>query len=735
MNTTNHTCGYNSNGSTAIGFPFCENPEICSVPDPTQIGNGLCNTGSYNREVCGYDGGDCCAATCADGDMYTCGYNDNNTFVGFRSCNDPDQCTALDQSIIANGECDATTNNRVCGWDGGDCCEYTCISTDVECGYRLSTLNGTNVTRFVGFDSCEDPDGTPEGVCLESADLIGNGFCNALNTTTHNTALCNWDGGDCCRATCVGSTCGRSPDNSTNVGYDNCRDPTACRGIPTNLGDSICDSDAIYNNEVCGWDGGDCCENSCESSGNVTCGANGYERCRDPDNLYPTDLLVNCTLPLFNWGNGDCDQRRGAEGLNNLACAWDGGDCCAQTCEDGDVDCSDKSSDDEWFCEDPLVINTIMSLVPECTDQIWFVGDGYCDGDSFGHNSAKCGWDGGDCCADTCVGNDAYRCGVVNFQCKDPNSTEYLECAEPDNDVRARVGDGFCDISGKSVGYELNTAACSWDGGDCCPSTCNATANECPLNVYECLDPDATDSGATGACTGVTTSFFGDGACDDGAYNTAACGWDGGDCCASTCRNRATARVGFDAYQCGDRRFQCLDPNATENERGNSQCPFEPFSWIGDGFCDHDTDANTGDCNYDGGDCCESTCEEGRLFSCDTEDDIYCEDPFIGTPPPQVTVAPNQTRAAPSNETRAPVVPPTRAPVATRAPVGTRAPTTTRGPPPTTTSSAVGDTTVTTAPIVGDTTVTTAPITTISSGSSAVVSLGCVIALVVALGQ
>lgn len=74
------------------GFPDC------SVDIPVQIGNGVCNGGDYNTEVCGYDGGDCIEW--------------NQKF--------PD-CKLDDLSFVANGLCDKESNSLECGWDGGDC--------------------------------------------------------------------------------------------------------------------------------------------------------------------------------------------------------------------------------------------------------------------------------------------------------------------------------------------------------------------------------------------------------------------------------------------------------------------------------------------------------------------------------------------------------------------------------------------------------------------------------------
>jgi hypothetical protein len=64
----------------------------------------------------------------------------------------------------------------------------------------------------------------------------------------------------------------------------------------------------------------------------------------------------------------------------------------------------------------------------------------------------------------------------------------------------SHLGDAVCD-----TGTEANTAACNWDGGDCCVSTCKSTTSaECLPVDFFCLDPDASTvvappSGATGA--------------------------------------------------------------------------------------------------------------------------------------------------------------------------------------------------------------------------------------------
>jgi len=114
------------------------------------------------------------------------------------------------------------------------------------------------------------------------------------------------------------------------------------------------------------------------------------------------------------------------------------------------------------------------------------------------------------------------------------------------------VGDGWCDPEAP-----YNTAACEWDGGDCCECTCQEGGlNVCGLNGYNCLDPDADCLPGTEECTATNEDWLGDGYCDGFPYNTAACNWDWGDCCECTCIDGAF-------YSCGSQvPYNCQDPNA-----------------------------------------------------------------------------------------------------------------------------------------------------------------------------
>ena len=77
-------------------------------------------------------------------------------------------------------------------------------------------------------------------------------------------------------------------------------------------------------------------------------------------------------------------------------------------------------------------------------------------------------------CASTCDGTDAYACGEAGFDCSDVNATDFGICPPFNADLRARVGNGVCDLTGATLNQRLNVARCNWDGGDWCVPTWRA---------------------------------------------------------------------------------------------------------------------------------------------------------------------------------------------------------------------------------------------------------------------
>ena len=226
------------------------------------------------------------------------------------------------------------------------------------------------------------------------------------------------------------------------------------------------------------------------------------------------------------------------------------------------------------------------------------IGNSNCDP---GNNNEACGWDGEDCCECTCVSNPEQDSSCVVFSCMDPNSgcaepglLEYTNCT---GDVSC-INDGWCD-------YENNNEACGWDGKDCCECACiDGGPNDCGSAGYGCLDPNSecTDPRLLGYsnCSGAV-NWIDDGDCDS-VNNNEACGWDRGDCCECTC-------IDGEYYECSSSEFFCKDWDSGCTDALVSQykkCSGD-LSLFGDGLCDSEN--NNEACGWDGGECCECTCE------------------------------------------------------------------------------------------------------------------------------
>ena len=318
----------------------------------------------------------------------------------------------------------------------------------------------------------------------------------------------------------------------------------------------------------------------------------------------------NCDGDVSSIGNSYCDP-----GNNNEACGWDGEDCCECTCFSNP---EQAYSCEVFSCVDPNSGCAEPGLLEytNCTGDVSFINDGWCDNEN---NNEACGWDGNDCCECMCIDGNKYDCGSGGYWCLDPNS----ECTDPrllkytncTGDV-SFINDGWCD-------YETNNEACGWDGKDCCECTClDREHHDCGSGGYGCLDPNSecTDPSLLrySNCSGAL-SWIDNGNCDS-VNNIEACGWDGGDCCECTC-------VDGEFYNCTSSEFFCkdLDSGCTDALVSEYKNCSGDLSFFGDGLCTSEN--NNEACGWDGGECCECTCE-GEPCALNTEYGLFeCLDP------------------------------------------------------------------------------------------------------------
>lgn len=116
---------------------------------------------------------------------------------------------------------------------------------------------------------------------------------------------------------------------------------------PSWVGDGHCDH-CEYNTEECGFDGGDCCSETCEDSTNYACEGNNFH-CMDPSTKEyqeETAIMLNCEDYFI--GNGNCDQKN-----NNEQCGFDGGDRCEVSCVNSTSFICGNLGDWADSCKDP----------------------------------------------------------------------------------------------------------------------------------------------------------------------------------------------------------------------------------------------------------------------------------------------------------------------------------------------------------------------------------------------
>ena len=228
-------------------------------------------------------------------------------------------------------------------------------------------------------------------------------------------------------------------------------------------------------------------------------------------------------------------------------------DECPETCEDqGLVSCSDGTcADTEEDCvpENNCPDGYVQDCVDEdCCSEGW-IGDGFpdCEDQQWGCDLTCYDQDGGDCidCSDydqiTCWDGS---CADTTDDCPDAS------CAETDCGYYLSFGGYYCDQLESDFGFDCSVCA---ESGDCV-YTCEFTGQ------YTCFDGSCADT--PDDCAPVTCDdapypqWLGDGYCDSG-NNFEGC-YDQGDCCESTCVDAS--------YTCGVVGFDCLDPEACENQ-------------------------------------------------------------------------------------------------------------------------------------------------------------------------
>jgi len=184
--------------------------------------------------------------------------------------------------------------------DDDDSDQDACDSRFVQC------LPNKKCTQCFGTLSLEQIDWTGVTADMDCSDvvnfLVQGGHCKSLDTDSNAkdifcetfNACVIWDDDDD-NGNGGGNT--KLPD-----GWVNCTALTDCEWEGMHkawIGDGVCHDNMVgcYNTPICGYDGGDCCEDTCEItdvSSYVECGHDGYA-CKDTkSSLCNSDLTTKC---------------------------------------------------------------------------------------------------------------------------------------------------------------------------------------------------------------------------------------------------------------------------------------------------------------------------------------------------------------------------------------------------------------------------------------------------------
>ena len=241
---------------------------------------------------------------------------------------------------------------------------------------------------------------------------------------------------------------------------------------------------------------------------------------------------------------------------------------------DGYGDCADGS--DEADCGDPV----------GCDDSQFDCGDGQCIPGSY-----------------YCDGSSEFGNASWGADCANGVDESIDECCAISDDTYMSAG--LCG----------DIPTCEDDGLITCSD------GSCAADEASCPEMSCTEAGGF-------ENWISDGYCDS-SNNNEFCGYDGGDCCGSTCLVSTYDCVGSGEGSYGACYNDCLDPNADDMCCDDNTCPFtcEGNGLVTcdlDGSCaDSEADCPVADCsNATLWDQCSSTVA-GGWTSCETATSVY----------------------------------------------------------------------------------------------------------------
>ena len=570
---TNTTCTDGICGETMMSkrCPSGVCTEGACAPNPTcsaeaaSLGDGICQSAN-NTEACNFDGGDCCVSTCS-GDC---------TDIGAQTCEDPH---ASENDGCANLACDApedTCNDAqdaVLSYTSGQCIQGSCAFLEVT-------------------DNCLEGWVCNNATCVDTSDPCALVTCNTPPAT-------ECADGDTVRTYVAAGTCSEG-----NCSYAST--------------DTDCEENEICTNGVC-YAIADAFEPDSAESPLILTEVGTTSRSIDPssdEDFFQFTIFVEASVILETSGtSGDTKLYLYNASGTEIAYNDDGGSGYFSKIDTTIAPGTYLAKVTNYTSTSAVIAsyNFALSLTPSDA----FDGCAYVDCSEAPVPSCNAAGEivtyalPGECIENACQFVETTSTCNDGFVC---SAGECIDASDPCAGIVCNTPpDSTCTSSSRGIVYE--------ETGTCVEGACvyDSTINQCE-------DGQGCNAGVCETCTVSYPNWLGDGYCDSSSYNSAACGWDGGDCCPSTCDGSCTSVTEAD----------CQDPFAAENAPDPSELYPDcagTLSWIGDGNCDSATNVET--CGWDGGDCCastNSTCSESTSYPCncldpDAEDSSDSSDP------------------------------------------------------------------------------------------------------------
>ena len=491
---------------------------------------------------------------------------------------DPYASCAGNLAYISDGYCDSINNNPDCGWDGGDCCEDTCVTDSAPTGTTQYDCDGDGAQNDTNNDGCWD-------ACYDPSTACGNGIptCNddyqfgvlvGQCVNYSNSIQIFWNNGCSGSITMDGATLifdtsstlppynvtGLDPntrydfefivddvvvasDSATSSSEDCDAEVEFCGGTLSWISDGYCDSS--NNNADCAYDGGDCCPGDC------------------------VDGAYSCAF----YG-GDCDDCINPNSADNAT----GG-----TCDVPDPVVGDACVIPGYWYDYPGTIDCNLN----CTDN-YYLGGGYC---TSGFNCAYFDWDQEACCE----ANGLTQSDDSTALCYEAPP---LACA--DGETKVTMNAGSCCASEHSFEIIDNTTDTAVVSG---AGDVYEACHVLPASWRVVLTDSYGDGwdGATltiGDVTYGSTFYSGGTDCTNG---------DGTDCAPSgpALGSSCTASCYYYGYDTnGSFYYGYEDCVGVVNCSGNCSSVDQQNAWANDGWCD--SIFNCEELSWDGGDCTPS---------------------------------------------------------------------------------------------------------------------------------